>query len=310
MLSSNAVPPHGVAPLRERFRWTKKIPCMNEANREYISWLALAIGNSRLHWAQFTGSTLKGFWDTPHLPAFVVEQLIESNFETNVWLEQIPNLLETKIFPVNTTVPALWIASVVPDQLKLWQTYPNTHTITLNNLPLLGVYPTLGIDRALAVCGAGNQLGWPVLVIDAGTALTFTGADQCRQLVGGAILPGLGLQLQSLSQKTAALPLVNAASEAALPPRWALNTPDAIQSGIIYSLLAGICDFIEDWCRQFPDSFIALTGGDSQVLFSYLQIFSREIATKIIVDPHLIFWGIREQVFAETQSLQDENIRG
>ena len=275
---------------------------MNQAKRDGKSWLALAIGNSRLHWARFTGSTPEGFWDTPHLPASVVKQLIESNFEANVWLQEIPNLVETKILPSDTTPPALWIASVVPDQLKLWQTYPNAQIITLDNLPLLGMYPTLGIDRALALWGAGNQLNWPVLVIDAGTALTFTGADQHRQLVGGAILPGLGLQLRSLSQKTAALPLVNTSSEASLPSRWALNTQDAIQSGIIYSLLAGICNFIEDWCRQFPDSSIALTGGDSQVLFTYLPVFSREIAAKIIVDPHLIFWGIRERVLAENPS--------
>lgn len=281
----------------------KKIPCMNQANREDTSWLALAIGNSRLHWAQFTGGTLEGFWDTPHLPASVVQELIKSNFEANVWLEQIPDLLETKILPFNTKLPALWIASVVPDQLKLWQTYSNAHIITLDDLPLLGIYPTLGIDRALALWGAGNQFNWPILVIDAGTALTFTGANQNRQLVGGAILPGLGLQLQSLSQKTAALPLVNASSETSFPPRWALTTPDAIQSGIIYTLLAGICDFINDWIRQFPDSSVTLTGGDSQVLFRYLQIFSHDIAAKIIVEPHLIFWGIREQVFAENEFL-------
>lgn len=275
---------------------------MNQAKRDSKSWLALAIGNSRLHWARFTGSTLEGFWDTPHLPASVVKQLIERNFEANVWLQQMPNFVETKIFPSDTKPPPLWIASVVPDQLKLWQIYPKAQIITLDNLPLLGVYATLGIDRALALWGAGNQLNWPVLVIDAGTALTFTGADQRRQLVGGAILPGLGLQLQSLSQKTAALPLVNTSSEASLPSRWALNTQDAIQSGIIYSLLACICNFIEDWCRQFPDSSVALTGGDSQVLFTYLQVFSHEIAAKIIVDPHLIFWGIRERVLAGNQS--------
>lgn len=47
-----------------------------------------------------------------------------------------------------------------------------------------------------------------ILVIDAGTALTFTAADADQRLVGGAILPGLGLQRSSLAQKTATLPRV------------------------------------------------------------------------------------------------------
>ena len=39
------------------------------------------------------------------------------------------------------------------------------------------MYPTLGIDRALALYSAGSTFRFPVLVIDAGTALRFTGAD-------------------------------------------------------------------------------------------------------------------------------------
>ena len=54
----------------------------------------------------------------------------------------------------------------------------------------------------------GETGGFPMLVIDAGTALTFTGADANQCLVGGAILPGLRLQLASLGQKTGQLPLL------------------------------------------------------------------------------------------------------
>jgi type III pantothenate kinase len=68
----------------------------------------------------------------------------------------------------------LYLASVVPSQTALWQTYPDVHIITLDQVPLQGVYPTLGIDRALALWGAGETWGWPMLVIDAGTALTLT----------------------------------------------------------------------------------------------------------------------------------------
>lgn len=247
--------------------------------REKI-WLALMIGNSRLHWAWFIGETLCCAWDTEYLPA-----------PTPPFCPLAPNLL--KGVPDPSQPLALYVASVVPSQTALWQTYPDVRVITLDQIPLQGIYPTLGIDRALALWGAGETWGWPMLAIDAGTALTLTGADANRCLVGGAILPGLGLQLQSLAQRTAQLPLVDTRDVMALPPRWALNTPEAIQSGVIYTILAGIRDFIEAWWRQFPGSYITLTGGDRTRLLTYLQLQFPELAVKVIADRHLIFWGMR-----------------
>jgi hypothetical protein len=48
-------------------------PTTEEANSVKENWLALMIGNSRLHWAWFVGVTLKEAWDTDHLPAAAVE---------------------------------------------------------------------------------------------------------------------------------------------------------------------------------------------------------------------------------------------
>jgi len=93
-----------------------------------------------------------------------------------------------------------------------------------------------------------GKLGVGLCWCDAGTALTLTGADADRCLVG-AILPRL--QLQSLAQRTGGLPLVEIGDLASLPPRWALN--EAIQSGVIYTIIAGIRDFIQVW-QEFPRS--------------------------------------------------------
>jgi type III pantothenate kinase len=254
------------------------------------SWLALMIGNSRLHWAWFVGATLKEAWDTNHLPAKAVEQLTQQWASGVMPKEILPRVLVARESYTASPLP-LYLASVVPTQATLWQAYPATEVITLERMPLLGLYPTLGIDRALAVLGAGETLGYPVLVIDAGTALTFTGADAHQQLIGGAILPGLGLQLQSLARNTAALPEIQLPTQ--LPPRWAAQTSAAIESGVIYTVLAGIRDFIEDWQSQFPDSQIAITGGDSHLLLTYLQSQFPKTARQIIVEPHLIFWGMR-----------------
>ena len=238
------------------------------------SWLALSIGNSRLHWAQFTSHGLQRTWATPHLSDADVQQL-----------------LDTQLIQKNS----LYIASVVPQQSQLWQAYPSARVITLEQVPLQALYPTLGIDRALAVWGAIDMVGSPVLVIDAGTALTFTGAAGDR-LVGGAILPGLGLQCHTLNQATAALPDMSRATPAGqppLPPRWALGTADAIASGILYTLLAGLQTFVDDWWQMFPGSPIMLRGGDSERLHGYLTAYAPALASQITIEPNLIFWGMR-----------------
>ncbi|WP_013323489.1 pantothenate kinase [Gloeothece verrucosa] len=248
-------------------------------DRNSKDWLGLMIGNSRLHWAFFSGNTLQQTWDSEHHSTPVVEgKLPQAIFPADLG------------FLVRENIP-LYIASVVPSQARLWQEYSPAKIITLEEIPLKKLYPTLGIDRALAAIGAGITYGFPCLVIDAGTALTFTAVDSDHALMGGAILPGLGLQLQTLARKTAALPDVSLPE--LLPPRWALNTPEAIKSGVIYTLMAGVKDFIEHWWTQFPSAVVVVTGGDSQSLWTYLQTQTPEIAQAIKVHGELIFWGMR-----------------
>ena len=247
------------------------------------------VGNSRLHWGLFIDKTLSASGDTFHLSESIIKQLAEYPTLDN-WLTVISLPRNVPIIP-DFPIPLIF-ASVVPSQTTLWQIYPYLRLITLEDVPLEGMYPTLGIDRALAVWGAGISWGFPTLVIDTGTALTFTGVDDNKCLIGGAILPGLGLQLSTLGQKTGQLPLLETSLMTTLPPRFATNTLEAIQSGIIYTLLSGIKDFIEAWWGLFPNSQIVMTGGDSKVLNNYIYQQFPDIATRLIVDNNLIFQGI------------------
>ncbi|MBD2247656.1 pantothenate kinase [Nostoc sp. FACHB-888] len=262
-------------------------------------WLALEIGNSRLHWALFIGKKLYSAWDTHYLAESVIQHLAKCQTLDHLLLAISPP--HQKISRENTSSspsspPPLLVASVVPSQTAIWQTYPNTRVITLDQVSLKGVYPTLGIDRALALWGAGKTWGFPMLVIDAGTALTFTAADANECLIGGAILPGLGLQFTTLGQQTGQLPLVEMQGFPSLPPRFALNTTEAIQSGVIYTILAGIKDFIEAWWKLFPDGKIAIKGGDRTLLLNYLQASYPEITAYLIMEANLIFLGMQKIV--------------
>ena len=267
--------------------------------KEENAWLALMIGNSRLHWALFAGARLLDAWDTDHLAKSATKKFrLGKKLKQQDKGEGIPRrpdaqtIFHREFMSTNSRSPIpLVVASVVPEQTGIWEKYPNLYVVNLEEVPLQGMYSTLGIDRALGVLGAGEVWGSPVLVIDAGTALTFTGANEQRQLVGGAILPGLKLQLESLAQGTAGLPPIKLSIT--LPPRWALNTASAIQSGIVYTVLAGVCNFIEAWWQEFPDSPVVLTGGDRATVLTYLQSLYPKVAAKVITDPHVVFWGMR-----------------
>ncbi len=246
-------------------------------------WLALAIGNSRLHWGWFDRAELLHAWDTPHLNEDEIHQLTANRLDFHC----CPQVFSSQSPAVSQ--PELWLASAVPRQTVLWQSYPHTRTIALSDISLDGLYPTLGIDRALAAWGASQQRQ-PVLVNDGGTALTLTGVNAAAQLVGGAIWPGLRLQFRSLSQATAALPDINAFTD--LPSRWAMNTMDAIRSGVLYSTTAGLQSFITAWQQQYPDSAIILTGGDGALLQQALTQLDAALAQQITYQPHLLLQSI------------------
>ncbi|CAM9423271.1 unnamed protein product, partial [Ectocarpus sp. 13 AM-2016] len=198
---------------------------------EHGTWLCLMIGNSRLHWALLERDDAVEMWDTGHLRK---GDGVEGPTATSEGVQEgIPlSLMSSRARAllgvgqtVNDGVPPTGdggnastcytvdprrfkVASVVPQELERWRRRcPGISPISSTDaLAGMQEYPTLGVDRALAVRGAARIRGWPVLVIDCGSALTFTAADASGRLAGGAILPGVRLQLAVLGSRTAQLP--------------------------------------------------------------------------------------------------------
>ncbi|MGD1906360.1 MAG: pantothenate kinase [Leptolyngbyaceae cyanobacterium] len=247
-----------------------------------VPWLALVIGNTRLHWAAFDGDHLCATWHTSHLTSQQVAPLLANLGDQQQWIAlgvtppRLPN------------ATPLYLASVVGAQAELWQDYPHLHTVALERLPLRNLYSTLGIDRALNLLGAGDRYGWPVLVVDGGTALTFTAGDD-QTLIGGAILPGMGLQFKALGTETAELPDVHLAG--AEPPRWADSTADAIRSGVFWGQRAAVLDAAMTWWQEYPQGNVVITGGDGPQIYASLETLSSK--ANLHHDPELAFLGIK-----------------
>ena len=123
---------------------------------------------------------------------------------------------------------------------------------------------TLGKDRIALVAAAVNTYpGENVLIIDAGTCITYDLKTKEDVYLGGAISPGLQMRFQSLHKFTANLPLVKPKPEAELIGN---STESSILSGIINGIKMELKGTIESYNTKFEDLTIIFTGGDSQIL--------------------------------------------
>ena len=122
---------------------------------------------------------------------------------------------------------------------------------------------TLGPDRIAAVAGAFNVFtGSDVLIIDAGTALTFDFLSD-NIYKGGNISPGLSMRFRALNKFTDRLPLVSPTEYFTFPGR---NTTDAIRAGVITGITYEINEYIRTFEKKRTHFKIILTGGDSEYL--------------------------------------------
>ena len=72
-----------------------------------------------------------------------------------------------------------------------------------------GKYTGMGVDRLANLRAAGDFKGFPALVFDGGTAMTYTAADGDGKVLGGGIGPGVQVKLRSLSDYSSALPHIS-----------------------------------------------------------------------------------------------------
>ena len=131
-------------------------------------------------------------------------------------------------------------------------------------LPIENLYETpetLGKDRIAAAVGA-NELfpGQNILIIDAGTAITYDVVSEKNEFLGGNISPGLQMRFKALNQFTGKLPLINYSDEFQLIGR---NTEEAIRAGVQNGILYEIERTIETFNRNYENLQIVMTGGDS-----------------------------------------------
>ena len=142
---------------------------------------------------------------------------------------------------------------------------------------------TLGVDRLALICGAVNEFPKKnVLVIDAGTCITFDFVNSKSEYLGGAISPGIRMRYKALNNLTANLPLL----ETEMPSHFIGNsTKNSINSGVIYGVLNEIDGVINAYKEEFSDLTVILTGGDSNFL-------SKQLKSSIFANSNFLLEGL------------------
>ncbi len=139
----------------------------------------------------------------------------------------------------------------------------------------------LGCDRWAALIGAWSIQNKACLVINVGTAVTIDMLSSKGDFIGGIILPGPSLMLQSLGEKTA---LINAEQgKFEVLPR---DTMSATYSGVIHALVGAIGRMQTILLNHITEPCLLghhiVSGGGASILLPHLNITVQHVKNLVL----------------------------
>lgn len=244
--------------------------------------LAIDLGNSSVSCGLFEQSELTNHWSLttdPSKPADEYGVLMRGVLrEAGIDPERISGVILSSVVPPLTSVLAtmaerlchrgcLVVSSDMQTGLALAYTDPKE----------------LGTDRLAAAAAAHHRYKTTLIVVDVGTATTFSAVTQSGEYVGGVIAPGIGMGADALAVRTAKLPRVDLATPKTVIGR---DTSSSIQSGLIFGHAGLIDDLVVRIQQEMGrKALVIATGG----LASLVAPHSRTITE---VRPFLTLEGL------------------
>lgn len=110
----------------------------------------------------------------------------------------------------------------------------------------------LGSDRIVNSVATVHYYGTPAIVVDFGTATTVEMIGRDADYMGGAMMPGVYISLDTLASRAAKLQNVDL--EVGVPRAIATNTPDALRSGFIFGYAGAVDALIRRFTGELSDS--------------------------------------------------------
>lgn len=143
----------------------------------------------------------------------------------------------------------------------------------------------IGPDRIADAVAARECQGAPVVAVDLGTTLNLEVVGTDGAFMGGLIAPGLALGAQSLSQRTARLPMIELTVPTAVIGR---STREAMLSGVVFGEVVRLDGLLDRVLAELGEPApIVLTGDRASRM-------ARLMSHEAIVDETLTLRGLHQ----------------
>lgn len=160
----------------------------------------------------------------------------------------------------------------------------------LTPLPIKNCYQTpetLGHDRIAAAVGAAHLCpGQNLLIVDAGSAVTYDFVSAEQGYLGGNIAPGIKMRLTVLHQMTKKLPQLEV-EQNALTPLFGKNTKEAIAAGVVRGVVFEVKGYMRALSEQGIDFVAFATGGHAPYILNGVKDGMRH-------EPNLVLIGLNK----------------
>lgn len=164
--------------------------------------------------------------------------------------------------------------------------FPLLELTQKTKIPIANKYKTpatLGKDRIALAVGANNLYSnQNVLIIDAGTCITYDFINSSNEYLGGAISPGLQIRFKSLHTFTEKLPLIEMKDKVEL---IGTTTEESILSGVLMGATAEIDKIIETYMQSYSKIIVLITGGDA-------KYFVKTLKNNIFANSKILLYGL------------------
>ncbi|OUR88342.1 hypothetical protein A9Q81_24165 [Gammaproteobacteria bacterium 42_54_T18] len=238
--------------------------------------LYLDIGNTRAKWLLDEGGQFK-------------RGLVELNGEHDeAALQAIAS--DVCFVAVSCVKGDEYVSSLASTVERLWGVAISVAVTLANQQGLTCAYndPTrLGIDRWLVMLAAWDRYKKPICVVDCGSAITIDLVSSSGLHMGGYILPGLRIGVESLLRGTDKVVVgFDNLNEATLA--LGQNTTEAVYNGAMFSLNANVLAAMESLRERSKEGgcVLMLTGGDGRLVSELTTLES-------VYDEDLVLHGLK-----------------
>lgn len=228
--------------------------------------LAVDVGNTHTVLGLFEGRELVRDWRVSTVVSRTADELAVLVFD----LLKLHGL-------DRVAVSAFALASVVPRLNTQYQLMSIRHLKVeplviapgvKTGMPILTNNPReVGADLIVDGVAAYEQYGGPCIVVDFGTATTFSAISSKGEYLGTAIAPGIEISIEALASRAAKLSKIELVDPGTVIGR---STPHSMQAGVVYGFAGQVDGIVAKMREELGGSAVSVaTGGLACLVFEH-----------------------------------------